>query len=99
MKKSIFIKAWDLFRNLKISFSEALKQAWKTIKEEMAFLTFSPDSVYENISWNGNKVLTYQKDNCRAGSIERLFEIWYCQKPLNNDGAASCYDGKTYNAD
>lgn len=65
----------------------------------MEIKDFKPDAVFENKSWNGNKIMTFKKDNCCAGTLEKLFELWINRKEINNDGAANDYNGKTFNND
>ena len=47
MKSQIFTKAWELFKTYEISFSEALKDAWKLAKRELVKIQFSLVDVTE----------------------------------------------------
>jgi hypothetical protein len=47
MKSQIFTKAWELFKTYEISFSEALKDAWKLAKRELVKIQFSSVDVTE----------------------------------------------------
>lgn len=41
MKSQIFTKAWELFKIYEITFSQALKDAWKLAKRELIKIQFS----------------------------------------------------------
>jgi len=41
MKSKIFTIAWKLFRNYQMTFSQALVEAWKTVKRESLKLEFA----------------------------------------------------------
>jgi len=41
MKSQLFTKAWELFKKYEMSFSEALKEAWKLVRRELVKIEFS----------------------------------------------------------
>jgi hypothetical protein len=47
MRSQIFTKAWELFKTYEISFSQALKDAWKLAKREIVKIQFSLVDVTE----------------------------------------------------
>ena len=65
---------------------------------------FTPDSIKEVISWNGNKRMVYSKNVNNAvlssGSLNDLEVMVRNHKPLNNDGAKFDYNnGTNFNND
>ena len=90
MKTLLFKSAWSIFKMQNVSFSEALKLAWKIARNgvkavivKMNKLVKSSGLGYETIYFN-ELVFT---------DIETKRTVY------SNGGAASWYDGKTYNND
>jgi len=90
MKSLLFKSAWSIFKMQNVSFSEALKLAWKSIKSgtkavivKMNKLVKSSGLGYETIYFN-ELVFT---------NIEIKRTVY------NNEGAQAYYDGKTFNND
>ena len=91
MKSQLMKSAWQIFRNSKVSFSEALKTAWNAFKNEV--------KVVVNTAWNGVKVLSFGKGKIYKGNLTDLLTAVANDVPYNNNGAALWYDGKTFNND
>lgn len=94
MKSQIFKTAWQIFRTQKVSFSQALSQAWSFAKKV---------SISIQTSWNKKTSTVYSLKsgsfNGQTGSLVRLFEMFVNSSPINNDGAAAYYGKGFYNAD
>lgn len=74
MKSKIFTIAWKLFRNYQMTFSQALVEAWKTVKRESLKLEFA--SIKSNeISYRQRLVNKYNS----------LKEIMYLPNPYIMD--------------
>jgi len=90
MKSLLFKSAWSIFRMQNVSFSEALKLAWKSIKNGLKAVIVKTNKLvkssglgYETISFN-ELVFT---------NVDIIKSVY------NNDGASKWYDGKTFNND
>jgi hypothetical protein len=90
MKSLLFKSAWSIFRMQNVSFSEALKLAWKSIKSGLKAVIVKTNKLvkssglgYETISFN-ELVFT---------NVDIIKSVY------NNDGASKWYDGKTFNND
>jgi len=92
-KSQIFSKAWGLFRKYNITFSQALVKAWTDFKREFYV------AIYNKIPSKAQ----YSKKKIEAKRIYETFnDVGFrlvSRNIVNNDGAASYYDGKTLNMD
>jgi len=92
-KSKIFSKAWNLFRKYNITFSQALVKAWTDFKREFYV------AIYNKIPSKAQ----YAKKKIEAKKMYETFNsvgfILVPRNVLNNDGAASYYDGLTLNMD
>lgn len=91
MKSQLFKTAWKLVKEMKMSFSDALKLSWKSFKNCAKIIV--------NKTWKGVFMVSFSKENCTSGTIEGLLKMIDNSKTLCMDGAKSCYDGKTFNND
>lgn len=93
MKKSIFKKAWILFKRYQITFSQALIKAWNDYKRNLLV------TAYNKIP---SKAQYSKKKNEAKLAIKNFLEVdFLCvsRNIANTDGASIWYDGKTFNAD
>ena len=92
-KKTIFARAWTLFRKYELSFSQALTKAWNDFKRSQLA------EVFNSIP----SIRQFAKKKEQAKMLWRNFEdVDFSCTPRNiesNSAASIWYDGKTYNAD
>jgi len=91
MKSLLFKTAWKLTKELGITFSEALKTAWASFKNEV--------EVIINTTWKGEKRMVFKKGNCQSGSISEVLTMSLNQKQPTMSGAGLYYGTGAYNAD
>lgn len=91
MKSQLFKSAWAIFRMNAISFSEALKQAWKETKAGFKAVIVRMNKTVKSERWIGFETVYYNALQVIKIQAERTIK--------NNDGAAAWYDGKTLNLD
>ncbi|TDO67093.1 hypothetical protein EV143_1324 [Flavobacterium chryseum] len=93
MKKSLFKKAWDLFRKFQMTFSQALIEAWKMAKREILI------KAYNKIP--STKSLQKKKLEAKKlwQAIETITYPWRSHLVTNNSGAAGYYGIGKYNGD
>ncbi|MCC9016972.1 hypothetical protein [Flavobacterium lipolyticum] len=93
MRKSIFKKAWELFRKFQMTFSQALIEAWKLAKRELLI------KAYNKIP----STRSFQKKKLEAKkcwqSIETIAYKLRGHLVANNSGAAAYYGLGRYNGD
>jgi len=91
MKSQLFKTAWAIFKMQTISFSDALKQAWKETKKGFKAVVVRMNKLVKSEKWIGFETVYYNALQIIKIENEKII--------VNNDGAAAWYDGKTYNAD
>jgi hypothetical protein len=93
MKKSIFKRAWALFKQYSITFSQALIKAWNDYKRELLI------KAYQLIP----STAQYKKKKEAAHNLWRSFKgvDFECRlrNVVANSGAAAYYGKGLYNAD
>lgn len=91
MKRALFIKAWELFRSFKMSFSQALTEAWKLVKRELLVVA------YKKIPSKKQ----YEKKKAAAKMMWQSIETisYPFRNTLNNDGAFAYYGAGRYSGD
>jgi hypothetical protein len=93
MKKSIFKRAWVLFKQYSITFSQALIKAWNDYKRELLI------KAYQLIP----STAQYKKKKEAAHNLWRSFKgvDFECRlrNVVTNSGAAAYYGKGLYNAD
>lgn len=98
MRKSVFLRAWELVRTFSIDLSKALRTAWLEFKVETI----------------ANKINDLELKLNTSDVREELKKLYAIVKPLNiylneikpvlsvefnNSGAQAYYDGNTFNND
>jgi DNA polymerase III psi subunit len=91
MKRTIFIKAWELFRKFEMTFSQALTEAWKLAKRELLIVAFNKIPSLKQYSKKKAAAKTLWQ------SIETIRYEW--RNSINNDGAAAYYGAGRYSGD
>lgn len=93
MKKSIFKRAWYLFKKYSITFSQALIKSWNDYKRDLLI------EIYNKIPSKSQ----FSKKKVEAKkSWQNFTEVTFKCAPRNlviNSGAAAYYNGSNYNAD
>ena len=93
MRKSIFKRAWTLFKQYSITFSQALIKAWNDYKRELLI------KAYQSIP----STAQYKKKKEAALSLWKSFQgvDFECRlrNVIDNSGAAAYYGVGMYNAD
>lgn len=89
MKSLLFKSAWNIVKINGVSFSEALKTAWKAYKNGVKIVITE--------SWNKIKRIAFSKNGSQNGSIELVMNS--VKSIVNNCGAKHYYDGITFNND
>lgn len=90
MKSIIFKSAWSIFRMQEVTFSQALKMAWKIAKNGVKAVIVKCNKLVKS---KGLGYDTVYFNELFFANIETVRNI------RNNDGAQSWYDGKTFNND
>lgn len=90
MKSLLFKSAWSIFKMKNVSFSEALKQAWKLAKEGTKAVIIKANKLVKS---SGLGYETVYFNELVFSSIDTKAVVY------NNDGAKAYYDGKTFNND
>jgi len=90
MKSLLFKSAWSIFRMENVTFSKALKMAWKSIKQGLKATIVKSNKMvksaglgYETVYFNElvfSNIKTSVRVNHNAGA-----ELWYDGKTFNND--------------
>ncbi len=94
MKSQIFTKAWELFKIYEISFSQALKDAWKLAKRELVKIKFSLVDVTD--TEERTKLLNLFNSLKPNTFLNKMRPF---KKFAADNGARLWYDGKTFNND
>lgn len=91
MKRSIFIKAWELFKKFKMTFSQALIEAWKIAKRQVLI------QAYHKIP----STRQFSKKKLEAKKLwQSIVSTQYdFRRVYNNNGAAADYGAGRYSGD
>lgn len=90
MKSILFKSAWSIFKMQNVSFSEALKLAWKSIKSGVKAVVVKTNKLVKS---SGLGYDTIYFNELVFINIETKVSVY------KNDGASKWYDGKTFNND
>lgn len=90
MKSILFKSAWSIFKMQNVSFSEALKLAWKSIKSGVKAVVLKTNKLVKSLGLGYDTVYF---NELVFINIENKISVY------NNDGASKWYDGKTFNND
>jgi len=91
MKSQIFKTAWAIFKTQTVTFSEALKQAWKETKKGFKAVVVRMNKLIKSERWIGFETVYY--------NALQIIKIENQKSIVNNDGAAAWYGCGIYNAD
>lgn len=89
-KSIIFKSAHAIFKMQNVTFSEALREAWKAIKSGLKVVILKSNKLVKSVGLGYETVY-----------FEQLLYINIAVKreAVSNDGAVHWYDGKTFNND
>lgn len=90
MKSLLFKSAWNIFKMQNVSFSEALKLAWKSIKSGSKAVIVRMNKQVKSVGL-GYDTIYY--------NALQFVDIVVKREVYNNDGAAAWYGCGHYNAD
>jgi len=90
MKSLLFKSAWNIYRMKGVSFSEALKLAWASIKSGTKAVIYKANKLVKSAGL-GYDTVYFNKLTFVNIEVKRTV--------YNNDGAQNWYDGKTFNND
>lgn len=90
MKSLVFKSAWSIFKIQKISFSDALKLAWKSVKEGVKAVIVRSNRLVKS---KGLGYETIYFDELVFTNIEVKRGCY------RNDSISAWYDGNTFNND
>lgn len=100
MKKSVFIKAWELVKSLGLNLSQALSLAWKQIKADSLWETINNLELKLNTADVRAELKSlYSKVSVLELEIKSLMPCSFLKVEFSNLGAKHFYDGKTFNND
>lgn len=93
MRKSIFTKAWELFRKFQMTFSQALIEAWKLSKREVLVKAYNKIPLTKS----------FQKKKQDAKKLWQVIETitydWRSHLVAKNNGASAYYGIGRYSGD
>ena len=90
MKSLLFKSAWNIYRTNNVSFSEALKLAWKNAKQGLKAVIVKFNKLVKSVGLGYETI--YFNEVVFVDIVTKTYT-------LNNDGARLWYDGKTFNND
>ena len=91
MKSEVFKSAWSIFRMKTVSFSEALKEAWKLVKNGLKCCILKMNKQIKSERWIGFETVYY--------NALQTIKIKNEKSTYSMKGAGAWYDGKTFNND
>ena len=91
MKSILFKTAWAIFKMQTITFSDALKEAWKQTKAGFKTVITRLNKLVKSEKWIGFETVYYNALQTLSIEVKR--------NNNSNTGAGAWYDGKTFNND
>ena len=90
MKSLLFKSAWNIFKTNNVSFSSALKLAWKNAKQGLKAVIVKCNKLVKSVGLGYDTI--YFNEIVFVNIVTKV-------QVYNNDGAKLWYDGQTFNND